>query len=58
MMTQTNPHNKNKHILTKDSNESIVETQYLMSIPGMEHSLIEALHEPNEDYTDATDIQW
>lgn len=55
-ITLTNSKGKNAVLVGEDDWNSIQETLYLMSIPGMRESLLEASKEPLEEC--ATELDW
>lgn len=48
----------NAVILSEDDYNSLIETLYISSIPGMKESLIEAKNAPEEDFIDAAEVEW
>lgn len=67
IINQTIKFNEPVHVNTKDGNaviiseddyNSILETLYLSSIPGLKESLIEAKEASEEDFVDADQVDW
>ena len=50
--------NGNAVVISEDEYNSMVETLHLMAIPGMVESIKSGLEEPEEELTDAKDLEW
>jgi len=48
----------NAVIISEDDYNSLIETLYLSSIPGMKESLIKANNVPDKDFTNADEVEW
>ena len=57
-ITLTNDNGKNAVIISEDDWNSIQETLYLNSIPGMTQSLINGKNTPFEKCVDEKDVEW
>ena len=57
-VTITNAHGKGAVLIGEDDWAAIEETLYLMGIPGMAESLLEAKAEPLEECTPESDLDW
>ena len=48
----------NAVIISEEDYNSLIETLYLSSIPGMKESLTEAKNAPDDDFVDADEVEW
>lgn len=48
----------NAVLISEEEYNSMLETLYLTSIPGMEESLIEAMNEPLDECIDGAEVEW
>ncbi|MBN2795827.1 MAG: type II toxin-antitoxin system Phd/YefM family antitoxin [Clostridia bacterium] len=67
VITQTIKFNEPVHVNTKEGNaviiseddyNSLIETLYISSIPGMKESLLEAKNAPDHDFVNADEVEW
>lgn len=67
MLEQTIKYNEPVNISTKDGNavllsesdyNSLMETLYLTSIPGMKETIVDGLHTTLEDCVPESEVQW
>lgn len=67
VINQTIKYNEPIHVNTKEGNaviiseedyNSLVETLYISSIPGMKESLLEMKDAPDDEFVDVDEVEW